>query len=1112
MAFTQDNDGFPNLTVKGSPTAADIVYLADAASGLVPKQATFGSLPFLQLSGGIMTGFLVLSADPVAGLDAATKQYVDAIAAGFSIKEPCLVATTGALTVVYANGAAGVGATLTNADVQAALTIDGVALSVNDRVLVKDQAATLQNGIYTVTDIGSGATNWVMTRATDYDSPSEISMGSLVIITAGTANAVTSWVQVDTVTAVGTDPIQFTQFSAGVGADTALSNLVAVAINTSLLPGTDGTIDLGDATHRFRNALLETIQTGTTNGNTLVLQAYDTGGATYTTFATLTAGATPTMALSGSVTGVTQAAADGSTKLSTTAYADRMVPLAGGTMTGALILNADPTLALGAVTKQYADAISAGLDVKAPVVAASTVALTVVYANGAAGVGATLTNAGAMAAFALDGVSPSVGQRVLIKNQASTFQNGIYTVTVVGSGAVNWVLTRAGDFDQPAEIFPGVLVIVTGGTAQADTSWLETATVATIGTDPITFIQFSTTPLILPLAVTQGGTGVATLTTAYGTLAAGTTATGNVQTIAPGSSGNPLVSAGAGSLPSYTNLLVGGGGTGVQTFTTAYGTVCAGTTATGALQTVSPGSSGNPLVSAGAGALPSYANLTVSGGGTGVATLTTAYGTLAAGTTATGAVQTIATGTTGQVLVSAGNAALPAYGTAPVAGGGTGVSTLTTAYGTLAAGTTATGAVQTIAPGVSGKPLVSAGSSALPAYGTLGVTGGGTGTVAFTAYAVIAAGTTVTGQFQSVTPGTAGLPLVSGGASSLPTYTALTVAAGGTGVTSATAYAVLTGGTTSTGALQSVASVGTSGQVLTSNGAGALPTFQASTGGGKDINTVSGRLTLTTAVPVTTSDVSAAGTLYFTPYKGNSIYLYTASAWTFYTFTEKSIAVASGTNQMYDVFIYDNSGTLTLELLAWTNDTTRATVLATQDGVLCKTGALDRRYLGSIRTKTASQCYDTVSFRHLWNYYNRIPCQMQNTTETTDTWTYTTNAFRQARASTTNQLDFIVGVSEDVVESAVFGSAANTGAAVLVTVGIGLDSTSTNSASLTSAGNTPVASGYVITTANYKGYPGIGRHILTWLEYSGASGTTTWYGDGGAPSQIQNGIFGTTFK
>lgn len=154
--------------------------------------------------------------DPVNPQDAATKAYADAIAAGFIVKLAVRVATTTALTATYANGAAGVGATLTNADTQAALAIDGVTLSVNDRVLVKDQLAAEDpwNGIYDVTDIGSGATNWVLTRSTDYDEPSEIVPGSLVIVNEGTVNTQTSWIETATVTAIGTDPILFSAFTA----------------------------------------------------------------------------------------------------------------------------------------------------------------------------------------------------------------------------------------------------------------------------------------------------------------------------------------------------------------------------------------------------------------------------------------------------------------------------------------------------------------------------------------------------------------------------------------------------------------------------------------------------------------------------------------------------------------------------------------------------------------------------------------------------------------------------------------------------------------------------------------------------------------------------------
>ncbi len=169
---------------------------------------------FLKLSGGTMLGNLILNADPTVALGAATKQYVDSISAGLSVKTACLAATTGALTATYSNGASGVGATLTNAGVMAALTLDGVSLSVGDRVLIKDQAAPAQNGIYRVTTVGSAIANWVITRATDYDTSAEIVSGTYTIVEDGTVNASNMFVMTTNGTiVVGTTAIVWSAFN-----------------------------------------------------------------------------------------------------------------------------------------------------------------------------------------------------------------------------------------------------------------------------------------------------------------------------------------------------------------------------------------------------------------------------------------------------------------------------------------------------------------------------------------------------------------------------------------------------------------------------------------------------------------------------------------------------------------------------------------------------------------------------------------------------------------------------------------------------------------------------------------------------------------------------------
>ena len=125
----------------------------------------------VDLAGDTMTGALILNADPTAALGAATKSYVDTIAAaGIHYHTAVRVESPSNLNATYDNGTSGVGATLTNAGTQAAISIDGVALSLNDRVLVYNQTNAAHNGIYTVTTVGDGASNWVLTRATDADS------------------------------------------------------------------------------------------------------------------------------------------------------------------------------------------------------------------------------------------------------------------------------------------------------------------------------------------------------------------------------------------------------------------------------------------------------------------------------------------------------------------------------------------------------------------------------------------------------------------------------------------------------------------------------------------------------------------------------------------------------------------------------------------------------------------------------------------------------------------------------------------------------------------------------------------------------------------------------
>jgi hypothetical protein len=183
-------------------------------------------------------------ATPTLATDAATKNYVDEVAQGLNIHAASYAATTANLNATYSNGTSGVGATLTNAGTQAAFSTDGVSPTLNARILVKNQTTTSQNGIYTLTTVGTGSTNWVLTRATDFDTAVEMSGGDFTFVDAGSTLANTGWVMVDEVNTVGTDPVVFQQFS-GAGTYTASNGVQLVGSDFSGVVVASGGLSVG---------------------------------------------------------------------------------------------------------------------------------------------------------------------------------------------------------------------------------------------------------------------------------------------------------------------------------------------------------------------------------------------------------------------------------------------------------------------------------------------------------------------------------------------------------------------------------------------------------------------------------------------------------------------------------------------------------------------------------------------------------------------------------------------------------------------------------------------------------------------------------------------------
>jgi hypothetical protein len=195
------------------------VYLDAAGSAVTTLDiGTLGTSTANITTANITAG--TVSTAPASGNDLVNKSYVDTLAAsGIHFHQPVRVESPINLNATYNNGTAGVGATLTNAGTQAALVIDGVTVSVADRVLVYQQTNQTQNGIYVVTDVGSGSTNWILTRSSDADtyvinSAAGLSEGSTTFVQQGATGAGETYTCSTTgVITFGTTNITFAQIS-----------------------------------------------------------------------------------------------------------------------------------------------------------------------------------------------------------------------------------------------------------------------------------------------------------------------------------------------------------------------------------------------------------------------------------------------------------------------------------------------------------------------------------------------------------------------------------------------------------------------------------------------------------------------------------------------------------------------------------------------------------------------------------------------------------------------------------------------------------------------------------------------------------------------------------
>jgi hypothetical protein len=354
-------------------------------------------------------------------------------------------------------------------------------------------------------------------------------------------------------------------FGNGTSAVTAVATIPNAGLTNSSVTINGSPVSLGGSitvTATASNALsIGTGLSGTSyNGSAPVTIAIDSTVATLTGSQTLT-----NKTISGSNNTLSNIANASLTNSSLT-IGTTAISLGGSSVTlgglTSVAVTQDPVSALQLATKQYVDAVAEGLHVHASCAAATTGTLasitggTVTYNNGTAGVGATLTLS--VALTTLDGYTLLNGDRVLVKNEATQANNGIYTWATGGT-----VLTRATDFDTAVEMASGDFTFIINGTLYANTGWVQTDPVTIVGTSPVTWVQFSgagayTAGTGLTLTGTQFSiTNTAVTAASYGSATQVGTFTVNAQgqlTLA----GNTTVTPAVGSI---TGL-----GTGVATF------------------------------------------------------------------------------------------------------------------------------------------------------------------------------------------------------------------------------------------------------------------------------------------------------------------------------------------------------------------------------------------------------------------------------------------------------------------------------------------------------------------------------------------------------------------
>jgi len=743
-------------------------YQNEAGTQVV--QTAFGAIT--ATSAALTTGTITTA--PVNNTDIVNKQYADAIASGIHFHEAVNLATTAALPAnTYNNGTSGVGATLTG-NANGALSVDSTLTTASERILVKNEAAGANNGVYTVTQVGSAGTPYILTRATDFDSVgtgvNEIDEGDFFLVTSGTANVNTAWVQqTPPPITIGTTALVFQQFSAP----------ITYTAGTGLTESPTYTFNIGT-----------TGVTATTYGSASAVPVFAVNAQGQLTSVTNTAIAINGTAVSGNITGSAGSVANAltlGTYLTGTSYngsaavtaavdatsantASKVVArdasgnFVAGTITAALSGNATTattaTNTAGGAANQISYNTAAGTTayIVAPTTAGTFLNWTgsafaysaistpssVTFNNGGAGDASGTTFNGSVArtiSYNTVGASPLAG---------STSLTTTGTVTTGTWSGLFGAVTGANLTNLTAGNLAGTIPSAVLGNSAVFIGTTSTALNRTSANQALTGILSTTMP-----GATSGSVQV---------IPAAVAGTGTVFTL-PATTGTAITTGDTGTV---TNTMLAGSiaDTKLSTISTALKVSNSATTATNANTAsaiVARDASGN--FSAGTITATLSGSATSAGTATTATTATNVAGGVAGAIHYQSAVGTTgfsAAGTSGQVLTSSGTTA-PTWTTA------TNANTASTIVARDASGNFSAGTITAALSGnASTATSATSATSATTATTATNLAGGAAGTIPYQS----AAGTTV-----QLTAGTAGLILQANGAAA-PSWVSAATAAG----------------------------------------------------------------------------------------------------------------------------------------------------------------------------------------------------------------------------------------------------------------------------------------------------------------------------------------------